>query len=126
MACVGKDPMSKRPPGWRSPIQDADTLRKIMRLLARETPREIIKVLARQPTNVSTLAENIGRPVSTVRANLDRLAKVHLVEVSKVKPKHVYRLSDQVTVRDRATTMRVSVRTPRGSAISVQFSQPPE
>ncbi|MEE8153794.1 MAG: winged helix-turn-helix domain-containing protein, partial [Phycisphaerales bacterium] len=114
-----------RPPGWRSPIQDADTLRKIMRLLARETPREIVKALARQPTNVSTLAENIGRPVSTVRANLDRLAKAHLVEVSKVKPKHVYRLSDQVTVRDHATKMRVSVQTPRGSTISLQFSQPP-
>ncbi len=96
-----------------------------MRLLARETPREIVKVLARQPTDVSTLAENLGRPLATVRANLDRLAKVHLVEVSKVKPKHVYRLSDQVTVRDRAATLRVSVRTPRGSAISVQFSQPP-
>ncbi len=125
MVCVGKDPMSKRPPGWRSPIQEADTLRKILRLLARETSREIVKVLARQPTNVSALAENLGRPVSTVRANLDRLAQAHLVEVSKVKSKNVYRLSDQVTVRDRAKTLRVSVRTPRGSAISVQLNQSP-
>ena len=117
--------MSKRPPGWRSPIQDADTLRKILQLLARETPREIIRVLARQPTNVSTLAENLGRPVSTVRANLERLARAHLVEVSTVKPKHVYRLSDQVTVRDHARTLRVSVRTPRGSTISFQLNQPP-
>ena len=114
MACVGKDPMSKRPPGWRSPIQDADILRKILRLLARETSREIIKALARQPRNVSALAKNLGRPVSTVRANLDRLTQAHLVEVSEVKPKHLYRLSDQVTVRDRAKTLRVSVRTPRG------------
>ncbi len=117
--------MSKRSTGWRSPILEADLLRVILRLLARETPREIVKVLARQPTNVSTLAETLGRPVSTVRANLDRLAKAHLVEVSKVKPKHVYRLSDQATVRDHATTIRVSVRTPRGSAVSIQLNQPP-
>ncbi len=117
--------MSKPPPGWRSPIQDADTLRKILRLLARETSREIVKALARQPTNVSALAENLGRPASTVRANLDRLAEAHLVEVSKVKSKHVYCLSDRVTVRDRAKTLRVSVRMPSGSAISVQLNQPP-
>ena len=117
--------MSKRPPGWRSPIQDADTLRKILRLLARETSREIVKVLAWQPTDVSTIAENLGRPISTVRANLGRLAKVHLVEVSRAKSKNVYRLSDQVTVLDRAKTLRVSVRMPSGSAISVQLNQPP-
>lgn len=110
--------MSKLPKGWRSPIPEAETLRTILRLMARQTSREIVRVLAKQPSDVRALAQAINRPVSTVRANVNRLADGHIIQAAQSKPKRVYRLSEGVTVDDGPKMLGVTIKTPKGSSIS--------
>ena len=113
--------MSKRSTRWRSPIPEADLLRAILRLLAHEPSRDIIRRLTQRPSDVPTLAKQLGRPSSTIRANLIRLAECHIVETAQVNPKRLYRLAKTVTVHDRPKTIRVTVRTPGGSAIAIKL-----
>lgn len=99
-------------------------MRAILRLLVHEPSRDIIRRLTQQPADVPTLAKHLGRPPSTIRANLQRLAKCHIVEVAQVKPRRLYRLAETVAVHDRPETIRVTVRTPGGSSIAIQLLHP--
>ena len=110
--------MRMRPKGWRSPIPEADALRTILRLVARQTSREIVRALARQPSDIKTLAKSLKKPVSTVRANVNRLVKGNLIEASQSKPKSVYRLSESVKVKDGPKMLGMTIKTPKGSSIS--------
>ena len=110
--------MRKRPKGWRSPIPEADALRTILRLVSRQTSREIVRVLAKQPSDVKTLAKSLKKPASTVRANVNRLVKGNLIETVQTKPKSVYRLSESVKVNDGPKMLGMTITTPKGSSIS--------
>ena len=115
--------MSKLPKGWRSPIPEADKLRTILRLMGRTTSREIVRVLAKQPSDVVTLAKTLKKPVSTVRANVNRLVKGHLIEAAQTKPKSMYRLSKSVKVNDGPKMLGMTITTPKGSSISFSILQ---
>lgn len=115
--------MSKLPKGWRSPIPEADALRTILRLMSKQTSREIVRVLAKQPADVKTLAKTLKSPESTIRANAKRLVEGHLIEVAQSKPKFVYQLAKSVKVNDGPKMLGMTITTPKGSSISFSLHQ---
>lgn len=77
------------------PLNDASS-KKISQLIASDTARAILEVLASAPRATSEIAEKLGIPLTTVQYNLEKLCDAGLVKVErtrysrKMKPMKLY------------------------------------
>jgi predicted transcriptional regulator len=77
------------------PLNDASS-KKISQIIASDTARAILEVLASAPRSTSEIAEKLGIPLTTVQYNLEKLCDASLVKVErtrysrKMKPMKLY------------------------------------
>jgi DNA-binding Lrp family transcriptional regulator len=77
------------------PLNDASS-KKISQIIASDTARTILEVLASAPRSTSEIAERLGIPLTTVQYNLEKLCDAGLVKVErtrysrKMKPMKLY------------------------------------
>jgi DNA-binding transcriptional ArsR family regulator len=77
------------------PLNDASS-KKISQIMASDTARDILEVLASAPRSASEIAEKLGIPLTTVQYNLEKLCDAGLVKVErtrysrKMKPVKLY------------------------------------
>ena len=77
------------------PLNDASS-KKISQIIASDTARAILEVLASAPRSTSEIAKKLGIPLTTVQYNLEKLCDAGLVKVErtrysrKMKPMKLY------------------------------------
>jgi DNA-binding transcriptional ArsR family regulator len=66
------------------PLNDANS-KKISQIIASDTARDILDVIASAPRSASEIANNLAIPLTTVQYNLEKLFDAGLVKVERTK-----------------------------------------
>ncbi len=66
------------------PLNDRNS-KKISQVIASDTARDILEVIASTPRSTSEIADRLGIPLTTVQYNLEKLSEVGLVKVARTK-----------------------------------------
>jgi DNA-binding transcriptional ArsR family regulator len=66
------------------PLNDTNS-KKISQIIASDTARAILEVIASAPRSASEIANNLGIPLTTVQYNLEKLYDAGLVKVDRTK-----------------------------------------
>jgi DNA-binding transcriptional ArsR family regulator len=82
------------------PPPTVESIAGAMRDLGRDIHLEILSSLARSRRCVQDLADDIELSLSDVSKSLRQLQQYGLVEYRRDKNRHIYRLTNRVTVRD--------------------------
>ena len=98
------------------PLNDKNS-KKISQVIASDTARDILEVIASAPRSTSEIAEQLGIPLTTVQYNLEKLYDAGLVKVArtkyskKMKPVKLYAPQRKLVVIVPEKTSRTDVLT---------------
>ena len=124
MAREGVIAIARRRKKWRSPIPNADAVRLILRLLSSDLRCNMAIRLAAEPMDASALAARLRCAPSTASRNLRRLVEGRIVEVDRLQGKHVYRLSNIVSVQRSGDMVELHVGIPCGGEVALRLFRP--
>ncbi|MCZ6837601.1 MAG: ArsR family transcriptional regulator [Planctomycetota bacterium] len=86
----------------------------VLCFIGRGVRLEILGVLSTGPHDVTSLAKGLDLGVTTVSNHLCQMAEYGLVEVTRLKRRHVYRISDRVTAVCTSTGEHIFLATSDG------------
>ncbi|MCP3902754.1 MAG: winged helix-turn-helix transcriptional regulator [Planctomycetes bacterium] len=103
------------------PPPTVESIAGAMRDLGRDIHLEILSSLARSRKSVRDLSEEVELALSDVSKSLRQLQQYGLVEYRRDKNRHIYRLTDRVTVRnDETQYVELTVSALDGSTLTIR------
>ena len=91
-----------------------------MATLAQETRLEIIRELAQEPADVTTLADALELDISSISHHLRLLRDCGMVAVSAIRQRHIYRLGGRISASIRKDVLHLSAATTNGDRLILQ------